>query len=66
MNLAFGVAFMWAGASLYYLATHDLGATTPWGAFSALMAKLRESAEASGAPADGDVVKAGARATKAA
>lgn len=41
MNLAFGVLFMWVGASLLYLSSHGLGATTPWGAYTALMGQLR-------------------------
>lgn len=41
MNLALGIMFMWSAASLYYLATHDLGAATPWAAFQALLAALR-------------------------
>lgn len=43
MNLAFGVLFLWSGASLLYIATHGLGASTPWGAYTALLAKMRES-----------------------
>lgn len=41
MNLALGVFFLWNGAALMYLATHGLGASTPWGAFQALIGKLR-------------------------
>lgn len=31
MNLALGVWFLWVGAGLLYLASHGLGAATPWG-----------------------------------
>lgn len=41
MNLAFGVLFLWWGAAAMYVATHGLGAATPWAAFIALINKLR-------------------------
>jgi len=41
MNLAFGVLFLWFGASLLYLASHGLAATTPWGAFQTVLGKAR-------------------------
>jgi hypothetical protein len=43
MNLAFGVLFLWMGAGAFYIASHGLGAGTPWGAFSALLGKMREA-----------------------
>lgn len=42
MNLAFGVASLWLGAALLYIGVHGLEAATPWGAFMALIAKMRE------------------------
>lgn len=41
MNLAFGVFFLWGGAAALYIASHGLGAATPWAAFAALIDKLR-------------------------
>lgn len=50
MNLALGVIFLWSGAALLYIATHDLGATTPWGAYSALLDRIREQDTAGTTP----------------
>lgn len=41
MNLAFGVAFLWLGATLVHLASRDLGESTPWGVYMATIDKLR-------------------------
>ena len=46
MNLAFGIAFLWMGAAAMYVASHGLGATSPWLAFAALLEKIRESGTA--------------------
>lgn len=43
MNLALGVLFMWFGGSMLYIATHGLGAATPWEAFSGLLGKIRDT-----------------------
>jgi hypothetical protein len=41
MNLAFGVLFLWFGASLLYVASHGLDAATPWAAFQTILSKAR-------------------------
>jgi hypothetical protein len=41
MNLAFAVVFLWMGAAMLYLASHGLEASTPWGAFSTVIHKVR-------------------------
>lgn len=41
MKLAFGVMFLWLGASMLYLASHGLEASSPWGAFQTLMSQAR-------------------------
>jgi membrane-bound lytic murein transglycosylase B len=43
MNLAFGIAFLWLGAAAFYVASHGLVASSPWGVFAALLEKIRES-----------------------
>lgn len=37
MNLAFGIIFMWLGAACIWLATRGTDATTPWGAYKAVL-----------------------------
>lgn len=49
MNLAFAVLFLWFGASLLYLASHGLEASTPWGAFQKVLTDVR--GEGQSAPA---------------
>ena len=41
MKLAFGIMFLWLGASMLYLASHGLEASTPWGAFQTILTKIR-------------------------
>ncbi len=41
MNLAFGVLFLWLGASMLYLGSHGLEASTPWGAYSTVLTHIR-------------------------
>lgn len=45
MRLALGVLFLWLGAAFLYLASSGLKqASTPWGAYQTLIAKIREGA----------------------
>jgi hypothetical protein len=41
MNLAFACVFLFVGASLLYLASHGLEASTPWGAFQTILGRAR-------------------------
>lgn len=43
MNLAFAIIFLWAGAACLWLGSRNTGATTPWGAFSAVLSKVRDA-----------------------
>jgi hypothetical protein len=44
MRLALGIVFLWLGALFISLAAHGLQASTPWGAYQTVIAKLREGA----------------------
>lgn len=46
MRLAFGVLFLWLGASCLYIASHGVQATTPWAAFQTVLAKAKGPADA--------------------
>lgn len=46
MNLAFGVLFLWLGASLMYVASRGLEARTPWQAFQTVITKAVPDGEA--------------------
>lgn len=41
MNLALGIVFLFAGASLLYIGTRGTEATTPWGAFQTIIGRMR-------------------------
>jgi hypothetical protein len=43
VNLAFAVMFLWAGGALLFVASRGLQATTPWGAYQSVVAKMREA-----------------------
>lgn len=45
MRLAFGIVFLWLGALFISVAAHGLQASTPWGAYQTVIAKLREGGE---------------------
>ena len=40
MNLAFAVLFLWFGASLLYLASHGLEASSPFAAYRSVLGKM--------------------------
>lgn len=39
MNLAFGVLFLWLGATMLYVASHGIDAATPWQAFQTVLTR---------------------------
>lgn len=41
MALALGVLFIWLGCACLWVASHGLEASTPWDAYSELLAKMR-------------------------
>lgn len=41
MNLALGIFFLFTSACAFYIASRGLEATSPYGAFKALMEKMR-------------------------
>lgn len=43
MHLAMGIVFLFLGCGCLYLASHDLQATTPYGAFQTVLTKMREA-----------------------
>jgi hypothetical protein len=45
VKLALGTLFLWLGAAFLWLASHGLQASTPWGAYQTLIAKMREGEE---------------------
>lgn len=44
MNFVLGVALLWIGGAMLFLAVHSTGAATPWQLYSDLMTRLRGAA----------------------
>jgi hypothetical protein len=44
MGLALATVFFFLAGSCLYLASHGLEASTPWGAYSTVLGKIREAA----------------------
>lgn len=40
MKLVFAVVFLWLGASMLYLGSHSLQASSPWDAYRTVLTKI--------------------------
>lgn len=45
MNLALGIACIWVGCAMIWLASHPSQASTPWAAFQEVLGAINRGAE---------------------